>query len=142
MNIGERIKAERERLGFKQDDFAEKGGVSRRSQVMYEQNKTDASAGYFTKIAELGADVNYILTGVHALGFKAQSTIEFQPSATFEVGVANESFSDEDLRILRMIKHLPPTQKKREVENLEIFYQSANEYHQAMLQQGDLRMAA
>lgn len=64
MSVGERIKEERERLEFNQDSFAEMAGVSRRSQIMYEQDKTDASAGYFTKIAEIGADVNYILTGV------------------------------------------------------------------------------
>ena len=62
MSVGERIKEEREKLGFNQDSFAEMAGVSRRSQIMYEQDKTDASAGYFTKIAEIGADVNYILT--------------------------------------------------------------------------------
>ena len=58
-------------------------------------------------------------------------------------GVAvNESFSDEDLQILRMIKRLPPTQKNYQVKNIEVFLQSADEYARHILQSGELRMAA
>ncbi len=30
---------------------------------MYEQNKTEVGAGYFSKIVEIGVDIQYILTG-------------------------------------------------------------------------------
>ncbi len=121
MSIGDRIKEERERLGFKQDDFAEKGGVSRRSQVMYEQNKTDASAGYFTKIAELGADVNYILTGVRVATGKLVATTDDAVGSVAETytlptgegkTAANEGLSEEKMEWLRMLDLLDDDAKK------------------------------
>lgn len=95
MNIGERIKVERERLGFNQDEFAEKCGVSRRSQIMYEQNKTDAGAGYFTRISELGADVNYIFTGVRV-------------TESLKNNAANDELNDETRWIISMFSKLTP----------------------------------
>lgn len=42
-------------------------------------------------------------------------------------GAANESFSEEDLRLLRLIKRLPEPQKKKEVADIEVFLQSFDE---------------
>ncbi len=42
-------------------------------------------------------------------------------------GAVNESFSEEDLQILRMIKRLPPTQKNHEIKNIEVILQSIDE---------------
>jgi transcriptional regulator with XRE-family HTH domain len=63
MSIGIKIKEERERLGYSQQAFSDLGGVSKRSQIMYEQDKTEPSARYFTLISDIGADIGYILTG-------------------------------------------------------------------------------
>lgn len=73
MTIGQRIKEERERLGLSQEAFAQIGGVSKRSQIMYEQDKTEAGAGYCALIAQSGVDMNYILTGVRVLPLTAQA---------------------------------------------------------------------
>lgn len=62
MSVGKRIREERERLGYNQEAFSALGNVSRRSQIMYEQDSSEPSAGYFTLIAAAGADVLYILT--------------------------------------------------------------------------------
>ena len=48
MSLGKRIKEERERLGYNQEAFAAVGNVSRRSQIMYEQDSSEPSAGKFT----------------------------------------------------------------------------------------------
>ena len=61
--IGERLRNERERIGFNQSDFAEAGGVLKRAQIHYEKNERMPDAGYLSAIAAAGADVLYILTG-------------------------------------------------------------------------------
>ncbi|MEO5341075.1 MAG: helix-turn-helix domain-containing protein [Magnetococcus sp. MYC-9] len=67
VEIFERLRAERKRLGMNQTDFAEKGGVGLGSQVRYESGERLPDAGYLAAIAGLGADVTYILTGVRTL---------------------------------------------------------------------------
>ena len=63
-NIGERLRGERERLGVIQDKFAEAAHVSKRALVNYEQGKRSPDADFLASIAAIGADVNYILTGI------------------------------------------------------------------------------
>lgn len=68
--IGGRLREERERLGVNQTDFASHGGVGRKSQFNYEDGGRMPDAAYLAAIAELGADVLYIVTGersAHAL---------------------------------------------------------------------------
>lgn len=65
--IGERLREERVRLGMNQDDFAEVGGVQRRAQGNYERGERAPDADYLARIAERGADVLFIVTGVRAL---------------------------------------------------------------------------
>lgn len=64
MSIGERIAEERDRLGFNQEDFGLIGGVKKNAQFQYEKDKRSPSAEYLAGIANAGADVAYILTGV------------------------------------------------------------------------------
>lgn len=61
--IGERLKAERMRLGFNQTEFAAVGGVQRRAQVFYEQDERRPDAGYLLAVSRLGVDVQFIVTG-------------------------------------------------------------------------------
>ncbi|WP_288408004.1 helix-turn-helix transcriptional regulator [uncultured Herbaspirillum sp.] len=62
--IGERLKAERTRLGFNQTEFAAVGGVQRRAQVFYEQDERRPDAGYLQAVARLGVDIQFVVTGV------------------------------------------------------------------------------
>ena len=61
--IGKRIKLERERLGLTQTVFGKAGGVKKLSQLGYETNKRPPDANYLVGIAEIGADIQYILFG-------------------------------------------------------------------------------
>ena len=61
--IGERIRAERKRLGLSQEAFASLGGSSKPSQVRYESGERSPDGDYFAGVAAAGADVLYILTG-------------------------------------------------------------------------------
>lgn len=63
MTIGERLKAERERLGFTQPVLAAIAETTKKSQIDYEKDLTQPKAGYLAAIAKVGADIQYIVTG-------------------------------------------------------------------------------
>jgi len=62
--IGSRLKAERERLGLNQAEFAALGGASKRSQVDWEQGKLVPNAEFLAQLAGQGVDVQFVLTGI------------------------------------------------------------------------------
>jgi transcriptional regulator with XRE-family HTH domain len=59
--FGNRLKDERIRLGFNQEDFAILGGVSKNTQLGYEQGTRPPDVSYLFKIADHGADLFYLL---------------------------------------------------------------------------------
>jgi transcriptional regulator with XRE-family HTH domain len=63
LNIGERLKEERVRLGFNQADFAAFAGVAKTSQFNYEKGERSPDAAYLAAVAERGVDVLYVVTG-------------------------------------------------------------------------------
>lgn len=63
MSIGQRLREERERLGYTQPAFAELANTTKKSQIDYEKDITQPKAGYLADIAQVGADINYIVTG-------------------------------------------------------------------------------
>lgn len=62
--IGARLRAERERMGLKQGDFAELGGAKRVSQSQYEGGKSNFGIEYLIRLKAHGVDIGYIVTGV------------------------------------------------------------------------------
>lgn len=64
--IGNRLREERTRLALTQDQFAEKAGVTKRSLVNYEKGERSPDAAFLAAIADAGADVLYILTGMRS----------------------------------------------------------------------------
>ncbi len=76
-SIGARLKEERERLGFTQPAFAELAGTTKKSQIDYEKDFTQPKANYLASIAEHGADILYIVTGVHSLEQKKSQKSDF-----------------------------------------------------------------
>lgn len=63
MNLGERIKKERERLGHTQEEWASHTGVHRNTQAKYEKGDAVPDINYLSAIDELGADIGFVLTG-------------------------------------------------------------------------------
>lgn len=63
LNIGERLKEERVRLGFNQGDFAAMAGVAKTSQFNYEKGERNPDAAYLAAAAAAGVDVLYVITG-------------------------------------------------------------------------------
>lgn len=68
LNIGGRIREERERLGFTQPAFGAVGGVQKLAQLKYEKGERFPGADYLAAVAKVGADVQYIVTGEHCSG--------------------------------------------------------------------------
>jgi len=62
-SFGERLCEERKRAGLTQAAFAVLGGVTPKSQVLYEKSERLPDAGYLAAIANEGFDVMYILIG-------------------------------------------------------------------------------
>lgn len=70
--FGGRLWAERDRLGFKQADLCARLGVSKTTQIQYEQNKSRPSVDYLVELEAIGFDLMYLLTGIR--GGDAMST--------------------------------------------------------------------
>jgi transcriptional regulator with XRE-family HTH domain len=99
-SIGNRLKEERARIGITQEKMALAGGIQKRAQARYEAGERCPDGHYLSLIAELGIDVNYVLTGRRT-------------AANNE-----DSFSSEDLQLLRLINLLAPEQKNETVEDI------------------------
>lgn len=67
LNIGERLREERERLGFTQPAFGAIGGVQKLAQLKYEKGERYPAADYLAAVGKVGADVQYIITGTRSL---------------------------------------------------------------------------
>ncbi|MDF1622506.1 MAG: helix-turn-helix domain-containing protein [Pseudohongiella nitratireducens] len=65
-DIGQRIRSERERLGYRQAEFSAQGAVGRNSQSGYESGDRAPTAEYLARVARLGADIQFIVTGVRS----------------------------------------------------------------------------
>lgn len=63
-HVGERLKQARSRLGLTQQALADRGGISRMTQVSYESgNGADLSTDYLRAVQDTGIDVPYVLFG-------------------------------------------------------------------------------
>lgn len=63
-SICDRLKQERNRLKFNQEDFAAEAGVTRRPYAEWEAGNTSPTAVQLAALAAAGADVQYIVTGI------------------------------------------------------------------------------
>jgi len=63
-SIGDRLREERKRLNLSQEACGIACGVTKMSQLNYEGNKRSPDAAYLQAFANLGGDVQFVLTGV------------------------------------------------------------------------------
>ncbi len=63
MSIADRLRAERERLGLNQAQFAAVGGASKRSQASWEAGDATPNAAFLAEVAKIGVDVQFVVTG-------------------------------------------------------------------------------
>ena len=62
-NFFDRLREAREGLGLSQQAFAERCGITARSQRNYESGERSPDAAYLAELVDLGVDVLYVLTG-------------------------------------------------------------------------------
>lgn len=63
--IGQRLREERERLGYSQPAFGALGGKSKQTVIQWEAGEQFPNGAFLAAAAAHGADVQYILTGRH-----------------------------------------------------------------------------
>lgn len=68
IEIGERLKLERERLDLSQTQFGAVGGVTKQAQIRYEKGERKPDVLYLIEISKLGIDIDYILFGTNGQG--------------------------------------------------------------------------
>lgn len=61
--FGARIREERERLRLNQTAFSAIGGVTKKTQMLYESGERFPDIRYLSAIQEIGVDTRYIITG-------------------------------------------------------------------------------
>lgn len=89
-SIGDRLRAERERLGLNQSELAELAGTTRKSQFNYETGARHADTEYLAAAAAAGVDVSYVVTGTRGgaanpLSAEEQTLIEYFRQASKDV---------------------------------------------------------
>lgn len=111
---GGRLRAERIRLGYTQEEFGALGGVRKQAQIKYEKGDRKPDAKYFAGIAAKGADVAFILTGETAA---LRATLDVIRGATQDAskvpGTAAERAAIRDAdAMLRLNARLPLTREE------------------------------
>ncbi|EOG5604249.1 MULTISPECIES: helix-turn-helix domain-containing protein [Providencia] len=76
IDIGERIRSERERIGLSQMAFGEVGGVKKLAQLKYEQGERSPDVLYLAALSKIGVDVQFIVTGVRSSEALANDEME------------------------------------------------------------------
>ena len=80
MNLNERIKEERERLGYSQTAFAALAEASKHSQINWEKGVGTPTAAVLAAWAAHGLDVLYVVTGQRS-GVAAAAPVAAEPPA-------------------------------------------------------------
>ncbi len=70
--FGTRLRSERKRLGYTQDQFSDACAISKSSQLNYERDSRIPDAGYLRQAAALGVDVLFVITEQHATASLSQ----------------------------------------------------------------------
>lgn len=95
-DFASRLKALRKRMKLTQTAFSALGGVSKGSQVAYEQGQTEPSVSYLNGLSAAGINVLYLLTGER-----------------FDPGDASDDF----YRLLATYLKLPPAAREAVVDH-------------------------
>lgn len=80
MNLHERLKAERERLGFTQPDVATLTKVGKTTVINWEKGSSSPTAVHLEQLAKVGMDVLFVVTGFHAGGVAPAPTLSAEES--------------------------------------------------------------
>lgn len=63
LDIGKRLKEERDRLGLSQQKLSEATGATTRTHIAWEKGEQSPNAAYLATMDSVGIDVGYVITG-------------------------------------------------------------------------------
>lgn len=87
--IGQRLRHSRKQRGLSQAEYGELGGVTKRSQMLYETDQRIPRGDYFAALLTEGVDVDFILTGRETN--ESSEFVSFEPKETN--GLSSETYS-------------------------------------------------
>ena len=105
--IHERMKEERQRLGFTQPDFAAVAGSAKRTLIDWEKGVSSPTAVQLSAFSGIGVDVLYVLTGVRS------STVA-QETATYT------ALNGREAALLDNYRHIADEGDRRAVERMAL----------------------
>lgn len=111
IEIGARLREERERLGLSQAQMAKLGGTATRTQVAWEQGDQTPNAVYLATASKQGIDIQYVVTGIRSI-------------TTDDVLAAFNAFQALDDALAKAKKTMPSDKKRLAAEAL---YQAVKE---------------
>lgn len=106
MNLGERLKKERERLRMSQPAFAEVVGAKKHAQINWEKGVATPNGAAFQAWADIGVDVLYVLTGVHNEAHKLLSLLKLATDVATKVGGTQEEMANMQETLFNQLKAL------------------------------------
>lgn len=74
LNLPERLRLERKRVGLRQEEFGKLGNVSKTAQYLYESGRNWPTLEYLEALRVSGVDVAYIASGVRS----SHQTVDWQ----------------------------------------------------------------
>jgi transcriptional regulator with XRE-family HTH domain len=77
--INDRLKEERLRLGFNKGKMAASGHIANSTYTNYEDGKRSPDGDFLSAIAAVGADVQYILTGLRGKQYRDMGGVDAVP---------------------------------------------------------------
>lgn len=113
VTIGERLRHERERLGFTQPVFAALAETTKKSQIDYEKDLTQPKAGYLAAISKVGADIQFVITGErqgHGIGESAvhQAVLDAVDLLSLDKAINAQQLARAVLKLAAKSKDLSP----------------------------------
>jgi len=95
LEVGARLRQERERRGMNQTDFAALANTKRGSQLEYESGKRPFDALYLLKLIANGIDSHFVLTG-------RRSVIDLGPDQARMISLLDQMEADDRSALLRL----------------------------------------
>lgn len=100
MNLGARLKAERERLGLSQTDFAAIAGASKHAQINWEKGAASPNAVALEAWEKRGLDVLYVITG------RSTPSLKLPGDTVREMGVPGQAVRDTGVALGQVVGEL------------------------------------
>jgi len=107
MKIGDRLRAERERLGHSQDQWASVTGIHRNTQAKYEKGDGSPNVEYLAAIESIGADIDFIITG--------EKKVYRDPSPDYECPIISKIVEQLEVVLNKNNQVLSPQKKAQAV---------------------------